>query len=42
MQCNAELYTNELMFEVESLSPYTELAPGESAVHTEVWTLDKE
>ena len=42
MQCNAELYTNELMFEVESLSPYTELAPGESAVHSEVWTLDKE
>ena len=42
MQCNAELYTNELMFEVESLSPHLTLEPGESAEHVEVWTLDKE
>ena len=42
MQCNAELYTNELMFEVESLSPHLTLEPGESAEHVEVWTLEKE
>lgn len=42
MQCNAELYTNELMFEVESLSPHLTLDPGQSAEHVEVWTLNRE
>ncbi len=42
LQCNAEIYTNELMLEIESLSPHLDLVPGESATHTEVWTLERE
>lgn len=37
--CNFEAYTRHDMLEVESLSPLTTLAPGESATHIEQWTL---
>ena len=35
--CNCEFYTSRGMLEVESLSPLTLLAPGESLIHTEEW-----
>ncbi|MBC8414539.1 MAG: hypothetical protein ISR96_04320 [Nitrospira sp.] len=34
-----ETYTSDFMLEMESLSPKTTLQPGESASHTEHWTL---
>lgn len=37
--CNFETFTNEEMLEVESLSPLTVLAPGESITHVEHWHL---
>lgn len=37
--CSFETYTNELMLEVETLSPIQDVAPGESVVHTETWSL---
>ncbi len=37
--CNAELFTNRLLLEVESLGPLTRLEPGQSLEHVERWTL---
>lgn len=37
--CSTEVYTNNLFEELESLSPLYTLAPEESMVHTETWTL---
>ncbi|MFO7637637.1 MAG: hypothetical protein R6W96_10070 [Clostridia bacterium] len=34
-----ETYTTDFMLEMESLSPLTVLAPGETLVHTETWEL---
>ena len=34
-----ELYTDDTIFELESLAPLTELAPGETATYTETWRL---
>jgi hypothetical protein len=39
---NVELFTNEWMLEVESLSPLTTLAPGEAVEHVEDWYLFRE
>lgn len=35
----AELFTNDVMMEVETLGPLTHLAPGETAEHVEHWHL---
>jgi len=37
--CNAEVYTNGDMLELESLGPVAELKPREDVVHTETWEL---
>lgn len=37
--CNFETFSNAHMLEIESLSPLTTLAPGESVSHTETWRL---
>jgi hypothetical protein len=37
--CNFELFTNPDFLELETLAPRVLLAPGESASHTEVWSL---
>ena len=37
--CNFEVFTNREFLELETLSPIVELAPGESASHTETWAL---
>ena len=37
--CNAELFTNPRMLEVESLGPLKSLQPGESVFHEEEWHL---
>jgi len=34
---NLEVFTNSKILELESLSPMTNIAPGESIEHTEVW-----
>jgi len=34
-----EVYTDESVLELETLGPMREVAPGESAVHTETWRL---
>lgn len=39
--CNLESYTNDIMLEIESLSPLKSLNKGESIVHIENWTLEK-
>jgi hypothetical protein len=39
MGCNQEFYTEAGFLEIETLSPYTELAPGSSITHVEKWTL---
>lgn len=36
---SVELYTNERMLELETLSPLCSVKPGETIKHTEVWTL---
>ena len=36
---NIECYTNNYIFEIETLSPMAELATNESLVHKEYWTL---
>ena len=43
MGCNSEFYTqtDPGFLEIESLSPMLKLAEGESAVHTEVWSLSR-
>lgn len=35
--CSVEIYTNESMQEIETLSPLYQLAPGETIVHVEEW-----
>lgn len=35
--CSAECYTNDKMQEMETLSPFCELEPGESVSYTEEW-----
>ena len=37
--CNAELFTNHWMLELESLSPLRKLAAGEDVFHIETWSL---
>lgn len=37
--CNFEVFTNPEFLELESLGPKVQLGPGESASHTESWTL---
>jgi len=37
--CNVEVYCNERFFELETLGPLEELAPGEEARHDELWQL---
>ncbi|MBS1751558.1 MAG: hypothetical protein JST63_16775 [Bacteroidetes bacterium] len=37
--CNNEVYINGAFLEVETLSPLLTLAPGETAEHTEYWSL---
>jgi hypothetical protein len=37
--CNFELFTNPQFLELETLAPITQLGPGESCHHTEVWNL---
>lgn len=37
--CNAEMYCNDQFVELETLSPLTKLAPGESVAHIETWEL---
>jgi len=37
--CNFEIFTNPEFLELESLGPKVQLGPGESTVHTEIWTL---
>ncbi|MGE5550411.1 MAG: hypothetical protein ACM3ZC_07755 [Bacteroidota bacterium] len=36
---SVEIYTNERMLELETLSPLVLLEPGEALTHTEVWSL---
>lgn len=40
--CNAEVYVNQRMIELESLGPILQLEPGEHVVHTETWEIYKE
>lgn len=40
--CNVETYTNDIMLEIETLSPVRTLQKGESAVHTEKWRLERQ
>jgi hypothetical protein len=35
--CNVEMYCNDRMVELETLAPFTMLAPGASASHVETW-----
>lgn len=37
--CNAELYCNDQFIELESLGSLTEVAPGKSVSHVEIWEL---
>ena len=37
--CNAEVYCDKYVIELESLAPLTRLAPGASVSHTETWQL---
>jgi len=37
--CNFEVFTNPEFLELESLGPKVQLAPGESTMHTEIWSL---
>lgn len=37
--CNMETYTNRYIHEVETLSPIRDVAPGETLVHIEKWTV---
>lgn len=39
--CNFETYTNNLIHEIETLSPITITAPGDKLVHEEIWTVKK-
>lgn len=42
MGCQIEMFTNEGMFELETLSPLYRLNPGESRTHTEIWSLHRD
>jgi hypothetical protein len=37
--CNFEVFTNPEFLELESLGPKVQLGPGESTMHTEIWSL---
>ncbi|MEG1608989.1 MAG: hypothetical protein RR348_03900, partial [Clostridia bacterium] len=37
--CNTELYTNNLMMEIETISSLAEIGAGQSKTHIEEWTL---
>ena len=37
--CNFETFTNHEMLEVETLGPFTKIAPGQTVEHTETWSL---
>ena len=39
MGCNTEVYTDERFLELETLSPLTQLAPGEELHHVETWEI---
>ena len=39
--CNVETYTNDIMLEVETLSPIKSVAVGEEVIHIEKWSLTK-
>lgn len=39
--CNIETYTNDIMLEIETLSPIKSLAVDEEFVHTEKWSLTR-
>jgi hypothetical protein len=39
--CNAEIYTNGLIVELESLGGLVELKPGQSIHHSETWLIDE-
>lgn len=41
-QSSVEIYTNQRMLEVETLSPLTRLEPGEELVHEEIWELHRD
>ena len=36
---NFEMFTNEEFLELESLGPYEEISPGQTAKHTEIWVV---
>lgn len=38
--CSFELYTNEKILELETLSPYYTIAPGECIEHIEMWKIE--
>jgi hypothetical protein len=39
--CNAEVFTNPVILELETLSPMENIEPGEYAEHVERWQLHK-
>ena len=39
--CNIETYTNDIMLEIETLSPLKSLAVGEEVIHIEKWSLTR-
>lgn len=39
--CNLEIYTDDEILELETLSPLTTLAKGESIIHEEFWSITK-
>ncbi len=40
-ECNVESYTNNIMLEIETLSPLYTLKPGEKKTHIERWNLEE-
>jgi hypothetical protein len=40
--CNFAVFTNSTFLELETLAPRVSLKPGDSATHTEVWTLHRD
>ena len=39
MDCNAEIYTNDLFIELETVAPLQTIEPGGTVTHTEQWQL---
>ncbi|MEG1394769.1 MAG: hypothetical protein RSD04_03355 [Clostridia bacterium] len=39
--CNVETYTNDIMLEIETLSPLFAIKAGETKTHSERWTLNR-